>query len=297
MRSVCKPCPVNVLSSNRELEAWRTAHGSGPGQGCVLVPTMGALHAGHADLVRRGAALAADRGLSAGCVVSIFVNPTQFNDPADYARYPKTLEADLEACREAGAAAVYCPEVADIYPNGTAEESPSASLPEVARLPGLEDRFRPGHFAGVCRVVHRLFELVRPTAAIFGEKDWQQLQVIRAMTQERGLAIEIVPHETVRESDGLAMSSRNRFLTPDDRMRGLAISRALRAARSATTPRDAEQVMRLELAAAGIHEPDYAVVRHAHTLMESRQGPWRALITARVGSVRLLDNMPWSPAV
>lgn len=263
------------------------------GGACVLVPTMGALHEGHAALVRRGVEVARERGLAGRCVVWVFVNPTQFNDPSDLARYPRTLDADVALCREAGASVVYAPPVDEVYP--VEAPPPVPTLPRVATEPALEDRFRPGHFAGVCQVVLRMFRLVEPSAAVFGEKDWQQLQVVEAMTRQEGLPIEIIAHATVREADGLAMSSRNRFLSPAERERGLAISRALRACQGAATAGDAEEVMRAELAGAGIDRPDYAVVRHARTLVESREGPWRALITARVGSVRLLDNAAWQP--
>lgn len=255
---------------------------------------MGALHEGHAALIRRGVSLARERSLAGGCVVWIFVNPTQFNDKSDLERYPRTLEADAAMCREAGATFVYAPPVEEVYPPGN--PTPVPTLPAVATEPGLEDRFRPGHFAGVCQVVLRMFRLVEPVAAVFGEKDWQQLQVVTAMTAAENLPIEIVPHATIRESDGLALSSRNRFLSPDDRVRGLAISRALRACQSARTPDDAEQIMRAELAKEGITTPDYATVVNARTLVRSAEGPWRALITARVGSVRLLDNAAWVPA-
>lgn len=279
---------VELFTDRGMLGRWIDARGGG-----VLVPTMGALHAGHAALVRAGAEHAARRSLGAGCLVSIFVNPTQFNDPSDFTRYPKTLDADLTLCREAGAAAVYAPGVEDVYP--PEEPPPVPTLPAVATEPGLEDRFRPGHFAGVCQVVLRLFRLTRPAAAVFGEKDWQQLQVVRAMARAEGLPIEIVPHATVRDPDGLAMSSRNRFLSGAERATGLAISRALRAASGAGTPAEAEAVLRRVLVEAGITDPDYAVVRHAETLMPSDRGPWRALVTARVGSVRLLDNSAWTP--
>lgn len=266
----------------------------GPFHGGVFVPTMGALHAGHARLVRHAAAMPGRAG--AAVVVSIFVNPTQFNDPGDLARYPRTLEADLELCREAGAEAVFAPGVEAVYPPGVAMVQ--GKLPAVATEPGLEDAHRPGHFAGVCQVVRRLFELVRPRAAVFGEKDWQQLQVIRAMTAQERLGVEIVPVPTVREADGLAMSSRNVFLTPDARARASAISRALCEANAATSGAGAEARMRQMLIAAGL-EVEYAVVRDAQTLMplpvNARHG--RALIAARVragaGTVRLIDNAEW----
>lgn len=287
------PEAMKVLKTNRELAAWREeAQGGHMSAGLVFVPTMGALHAGHRALLAAGAALARQRG-GAGCVVSVFVNPTQFNDPADLARYPRTLDADLAMCREAGAAAVYVPGVEDIYPSEDASAAPAPrTLPRVATEPGLEDRQRPGHFAGVYRVVKRLFELVRPEAAIFGAKDWQQLQVIRALAEELadgGLRVEIRAHETVREPDGLAMSSRNRFLSAEDRRRGVALSRALAAARGMSVERGEAQ-MREVLDEAGI-AAEYAVIRDAETLEGVRAGrARRALIAAPVGSVRLIDN-------
>ncbi len=266
--------------------------------GAVLVPTMGALHGGHASLIRLGAALAQSRGFARGCVATIFVNPTQFNDAADLARYPKTLEADLALCAEAGASAVFVPGVGAVYPRWPETSDPGAApprLPRVAWQPGLEDAHRPGHFAGVCQVVARLFELCRPRAAVFGEKDWQQLQVVRGLVAQERLEIEIVVGPTARDADGLAMSSRNRFLTAEDRAKGLALPRAIGAAGLEATVPDAERVLRAALSEAGI-VPDYAVVRDARTLLPAREGTaaaYRTLVAARVGSVRLIDNGPW----
>jgi pantoate--beta-alanine ligase len=254
----------------------------------AFVPTMGALHDGHGQLIRRAAQ---EPGTTV--VVSIFVNPTQFDDPKDFARYPKTLDSDAVICEAAGASIVYAPSVEDVYPPG--EVLSPAPIPPQATTPRLEDGQRRGHFEGVCTVVKRLFELVRPSVAYFGEKDWQQLQVIAAMTKLAGLGVTIAPVETVRDPDGLAMSSRNRFLSPEDRVRGLSLSRALRACQRASTPMEAEGIMRAELEASQV-VADYAVVRDAATLMpvaESSRGPWRALIAARVGSVRLIDNAAW----
>ena len=255
----------------------------------VLIPTMGALHAGHASLIRHGVELA--KRLKHGtCVVWIFVNPTQFNDPTDYARYPKTLDADLRICTEAGAGGVYVPSKDEIYPPGASIRVPE--LPPVATEPGLEDAKRPGHFAGVCQVVLRFFELVRPRIAVFGEKDWQQLQVVRAMTAREMPGVEIAPMPTVREEDGLAMSSRNRFLTREDRIKARAISRALYAGRGDASITNALDVMSEVLREDGI-DPEYAVVRDAETLGAPGSGPMRALIGARVGTVRLIDNVEW----
>jgi pantoate--beta-alanine ligase len=166
---------VIVAQDNTALAAFRAAHPRGSG----FVPTMGALHEGHAELIRRAATIARERGLAAGCSVSIFVNPTQFDDKKDFDRYPQTLAADLALCEAAGAACVYAPRVLDIYPPDA--PIPVPALPGVATSPQLEDAFRPGHFAGVCQVVARLFDLVRPAIAVFGEKDWQQLQVVGPM--------------------------------------------------------------------------------------------------------------------
>ena len=260
------------------------------------MPTMGALHLGHARLVELAAARPeADR---AGVVVSVFVNPTQFNDPKDLERYPRTLDADMEICRRAGAAVVFAPSVEAVYPRGGHAVPPTPLvLPDVATLPGLDDAHRPGHFAGVCQVVKRLFELVRPAAAMFGEKDWQQLQVIRAMTAQQELKVEIVPVPTVRETDGLAMSSRNVFLTAEDRACARSLSAALCAACGERTASEAEARMGKVLREAGAGV-EYAVVREAATLMplasDAKAG--RALIAARVGSVRLIDNAEWRAA-
>ncbi|MFM9994761.1 MAG: pantoate--beta-alanine ligase [Phycisphaerales bacterium] len=263
--------------------------------GGVLVPTMGALHDGHAALIHRAAELAGRDERGAGCVVSIFVNPAQFNDPADYERYPRTLDADLRLCEAAGASVVFAPPASVVYPPGMVVEQPL--LPGVATTPGLEDAHRPGHFAGVCRVVLRLFRLLRPDAAVFGEKDWQQLQVVSAMTESLALPIRIEPHATIREADGLALSSRNRFLSADERRRAVALARALCEAAAAREPADAEDRMRRVLTRAGV-EAEYAAVRDAATLdaPQAARRACRALIAVRLGGTRLIDNAPWVPA-
>jgi pantoate--beta-alanine ligase len=253
----------------------------------VFVPTMGALHSGHAALIAHARSIAAGRPV----VVSIFVNPTQFNDRTDFERYPRTLDADLAACERAGADSVFAPTVDVMYPPGVTIAPPP--LPDVATKPGLEDAHRPGHFAGVCQVVKRLFDLVTPAAAIFGEKDWQQLAVIRAMVRALNLPIDMIPHETIREPDGLAMSSRNSLLAPNHRRQALALSRALVEASRHTDPAKAERAGRTVLLANRV-VPEYFVVRDANTLLPLAPGsPARALVAARVGSVRLIDNAPW----
>lgn len=282
-----------VATSARELTRMLAPNG----RACSFVPTMGALHEGHASLVRQAVNLGHERGLHDGCVVSIFVNPTQFNDPRDLEKYPRTLEADIALCKAAGATIIYAPPVTDVYPPD--ESTPPPPLPAVATTPGLEDARRPGHFAGVCQVVKRLFEIVNPTLAVFGEKDWQQLAVVRAMVNDLRMPIEIVAGPTLREPGGLAMSSRNRRLSPNDLSRARCISQALCDAWAQPIPGAAEHRMREVLLRAGANI-EYAVVRDASTLLSlPERGPFppaRALIAAGVGGVRLIDNEAWRPA-
>lgn len=263
-----------------------------PWGGCAFVPTMGALHEGHASLIR-----AASRS-GRPVVVSIFVNPTQFGPNEDYARYPRTLDADLRTCASAGAAAVFVPAVEAIYPRGidaARDEAAHLALPAVATQPRLEDACRPGHFAGVVQVVTRLFELVQPAVAHFGEKDWQQLRVITDMVEmhpTRFDGLRIVPEPTVREDNGLAMSSRNRYLEPGQIEAARGLSRALQVACAAQHPGTAEALMHGVLEEHGL-EVQYAVVRSAQSLMpvQGFETPTRGLIAAKLGSVRLIDTM------
>ena len=217
----------------------------------ALVPTMGALHAGHLSLVKE----ARER---ADCVVvSVFVNPTQFDDPSDLERYPRTLEADLAACRRSGVDVVFCPAVGELYPDGadTTVEVGALGLP-------LCGAARPGHFRGVTTVVAKLLHAVAPHVAVFGEKDYQQLAVIRRMVCDLLLEVEIVGAPTVREPDGLALSSRNARLDPEARAQAVALVRALDAAEAAVAAgeRDAETLLalaRAELDAAPRAAVDY----------------------------------------
>lgn len=287
----------------------RDAAGLAPFAGGVFVPTMGALHAGHIALIRdarkQADARAPQSEREGAVVVSIFVNPTQFNDRSDFDRYPVTLDADLAACEAAGADVVFVPSGEVVYPPG--ESIPVPPLPAVAggvpgQEPGLEDAHRPGHFAGVCQVVRRLFELVRPAMAMFGEKDWQQYRVIESMTAQEKLDVAITASPTVRESDGLAMSSRNRFLTSGaggPREQALSLVRALRAGQDEPDPATAERTMRRIMEEGGV-EVEYAAVREARSLLPLQGGPAgaiqaRALVAGRVGSVRLIDNAAWGP--
>ncbi|HVP72167.1 MAG TPA: pantoate--beta-alanine ligase, partial [Phycisphaerales bacterium] len=272
-------------------------------QAPVLVPTMGALHAGHLALISRARDIAG-RGGGRGVVVSIFVNPTQFAPNEDFARYPRQLEEDTAICEQAGADVIFAPSVEEMYPAGKARVADGfamPSLPEVATRPKLEDASRPTHFIGVVKVVGRLFDIVQPAQAVFGEKDYQQLRVITDMVREqqpRWRDLQVIPHATVRERDGLAMSSRNAYLTSEQRKTALTLWRALSEAKQERTPAAAEDVMRVLLEEAGF-EIDYAAVRDAQTLMPVVRfdRPCRALIAARiggaegVGGTRLIDNM------
>lgn len=264
---------------------------------CVLVPTMGALHGGHISLMNAAVQRAKIEGVPSA--VSIFVNPKQFNEQADFDKYPDRMADDLEMCEAAGVDIVFNPAVEVVYPPGE-DVTSGIKIPDIASKPGLEDLYRPGHFAGVCQVVSRLFDLCDPSAAVFGEKDWQQLSCIRTMSSQQGRSLTIIPAETVREKTGLAMSSRNLNLSEAAREQAIAISQALFTASSVRIPEQAESLMREILNAGGI-EPEYAVVRDSQTLMPmSDMGlpvhvPCRALIAANVGGVRLIDNAPWTP--
>lgn len=208
-----------ILHTIRELEAHLAALWAA-GQSIGLVPTMGALHAGHASLVARSVAE------NDATVVSIFLNPTQFNDPADLEKYPRTLEADCRLLEAEGAHVVFAPSVAEIYPE---PDTRHFSYPPTDSV--MEGAFRPGHFNGVCQIVSKLFALVNPTRAYFGEKDFQQIAVIRRMVADLGFSLEVVPCPVIREESGLAMSSRNTLLTEDERRTAAHIYRTLAASR------------------------------------------------------------------
>jgi pantoate--beta-alanine ligase len=249
----------------------------------ALVPTMGALHEGHRTLVRVA------RQRAASVVVSVFVNPTQFGPGEDFDRYPRTWDADLAALGEEGADLVFHPDAEDVYPPGsvgvTVDPGPLGGV--------LEGAIRPGHFAGVLTVVAKLFGLVRPDLAVFGEKDYQQLTLIRAMARELALGVEVVGVPTVREDDGLALSSRNRYLDPQQRARAVALSSALRAGADAG-PQGADAVLaaaRAVLAAEPTLVQDYLELTDVDLGPAPSAGPARLLVAARAGTTRLLDNI------
>jgi pantoate--beta-alanine ligase len=244
-----------------------------------VVMTMGALHDGHAALLR------AARAECDQVVATIFVNPTQFGPNEDFGRYPRTLEADLALLNEHGTDVVFLPDVAEVYPNGE---------PTVTVRPGplgsvLEGAHRPGHFDGVLTVVLKLLNLTRPTFAYFGEKDYQQLTLIRAMVAEFNVPTTIVAVPTVREADGLARSSRNRYLSDVDRETALALSRALRAgvAAAANGPDAVLEAAAAELGGVAV---DYLALTDPDLGPVPAAGPARLLVAARVGTTRLIDN-------
>jgi pantoate--beta-alanine ligase len=249
----------------------------------ALVPTMGALHEGHRTLVR------AARRSAATVVVSVFVNPTQFGPGEDFDRYPRTWDADLAALAEEGADVVFHPPVEEVYPKSavgvTVDPGPLGSV--------LEGAIRPGHFAGVLTVVAKLFGLVRPDVALFGEKDYQQLTLIRAMARELALPVEVVGVPTVREDDGMALSSRNRYLAPDQRAAAAAISAALRAGAAAGSEGAAAVLAaaRSVLSAEPTLLQDYLELTDTDLGPAPVAGPARLLVAARAGTTRLLDNI------
>jgi pantoate--beta-alanine ligase len=254
-----------------------------------LVPTMGALHEGHLALVREAARHAGH------VAVSIFVNPTQFGPSEDLDRYPRTLEADCAQCERAGVAVVFAPERADMYPPG--EETRVRVAPTAAALCG---EHRPGHFEGVATIVTKLFALAGPSVAVFGRKDYQQLQVIRRLVGDLLLPVRVIGVPTVREADGLALSSRNRYLAPAERERALAIPRALSEAAEAFAAgeRRAERLRQLVLAPLGVAASsiDYVELADPDTVIpypRSAHVADRALlaVAARIGHTRLIDNV------
>jgi pantoate--beta-alanine ligase len=252
-----------------------------------LVPTMGALHEGHLSLMRRARDEVGPDGV---VVVSVFVNPTQFGPGEDLDRYPRTLDADLGACATAGVDVVFTPSVEEVYPLGvtgnvTVDPGPLGSV--------LEGSVRPGHFAGVLTVVAKLFGLVRPDVAVFGEKDYQQLALIRRMAADLCLGVEIAGAETVREPDGLAMSSRNRYLDEVQRHEAVVLSRALFSARAAAGRGAAAALdtARAELRTSPGVDLDYLAITAPDLGPLPEKGPARLLIAARVGTTRLLDNI------
>ncbi len=275
---------VDRISDLREqVRQWRNA-----GERVGLVPTMGNLHRGHLDLVERMKAHA-DR-----VVVSIFVNPLQFGAGEDFASYPRTLEADCEQLRALGADLVFAPSVAEVYPDG-GELSTRVDVPALGSI--LCGASRPGHFAGVATVVSKLFNLVQPDAAIFGKKDYQQLMVIKQMVRDLNIPVTILEADTVREADGLAMSSRNGYLSPSERQQAPALARILREAAERIVAGERQFRALEEWAVQALNEagfrPDYVSVRRQSDLHEANDTDQDLVLLAAawLGRARLIDNI------
>ncbi|MFK4728789.1 pantoate--beta-alanine ligase [Agromyces mediolanus] len=263
----------------------RIADARAGGASVAFVPTMGALHDGHLALVARA------RELADVVVVSIFVNPLQFGPGEDLERYPRTLDADVAALTGTGAAFVFAPTVAEMYPDG-----PAATRVVAGEVGGLyEGASRPGHFDGMLTVVAKLLNIVQPDAVVFGQKDAQQVFLVRRMVRDLDLPVAVEVVETVRESDGLALSSRNRFLGDAERRTALVLSEALSAAADAAGD-GAPEALAEAVAAFGDHdgaELDYFVIVDPATFLpvaDDATGPALALVAARVGATRLIDN-------
>jgi pantoate--beta-alanine ligase len=255
------------------------------GRKIALVPTMGALHEGHRELIRH-----ARRAPGAVVpVVSIFVNPLQFGAGEDLDRYPRPLEADLQVCREEGVELVFLPGVGDMYPDGADTTVTPGALGD-----RLEGAVRPGHFAGVLTVVAKLFHILAPDVAFFGEKDYQQLVLVKKMVRDLDFPLAVVGVPTVREPDGLAISSRNVYLSPDERLRAATLQRALAAgaAVSARGPQAVLDAAGAVLAGEPALQVEYLELTDPDLGPDPQHGRARLLVAARLGATRLIDNVP-----
>lgn len=273
---------MKVAKSVAVLRAWRK-----PRVGrVVFVPTMGALHPGHASLIRSARRLA---GRAGAVVVSIFVNPTQFGPKEDFSSYPRPWRKDLAICRAAGADAVFVPSSEEMY-----FEDRSITIEEDQLSNSLCGRSRPGHFRGVCTVVAKLFLIVQPTQAVFGEKDWQQLAILRRMVRDLNFPVEVIGHPTIREADGLATSSRNAYLNVEERANAPRLHAALRAAAAKKSPDAIEALARKMIAAIPGARLDYAEAVDAISLqpLKSRKAAGRLAAAVFLGKARLIDNVP-----
>lgn len=276
---------TDAASLRAAVRGWRTA-----GQNVGFVPTMGNLHAGHHSLLKLARARA-DR-----VIASVFVNPTQFGPGEDFERYPRTLAQDQAGLAEAGCDILFAPDVATMYPFGPAA-SVSIHVPTVTET--LEGAHRPGHFDGVATVVAKLFSLVQPDIAVFGQKDFQQLKVIERMVADLSLSVKVMGAPTLRDTDGLALSSRNQYLSTQERSRAPQIHATLQQARELFQQGHSwqalEQAAKARLERAGF-VPDYFAIRRADDLGEpgpdEREG-LVALVAARLGATRLIDNLPF----
>ena len=279
---------MEIVHTVRDLQASLSALRA-QGKTVGLVPTMGALHAGHASLVKRSVAE------NNATVVSVFVNPTQFNDKTDLEKYPRTLEADCRLLDECGATIAFAPSVEEVYPEPDTRRFSYAPLDTV-----MEGKYRPGHFNGVCQVVSKLFDMVKPDRAYFGEKDFQQLAIIREMVRQMHFPLQIVGCPIVREADGLALSSRNKRLTPEQRTEALQISQTLFASveyAKSHTVAETKQFVEDRIAAALGLRLEYFSLVDGNTLQDV--SAWDdstyivGCITVFCGEVRLIDNIKY----
>jgi pantoate--beta-alanine ligase len=282
---------MEIIASPHEMQVWSETERR-RGETIAFVPTMGFLHEGHLILMREG------RRHATRLASSLFVNPTQFGPNEDFARYPRNFDGDCAMMRAVPVDVLFAPEAQVMFPTGS---QTWVEATEVTR--GLCGDHRPGHFRGVTTVVAKLFNIVKPHCALFGEKDFQQLRAIERMVQDLNFDLTIIPVPTVREPDGLAMSSRNAYLKPDERCRALALSCALRAAGAAVKAgaRDPEEVRRIArklLESTPGVEIEYVEAVDAVSLrpLDVIDRPLVVAIAARVGTTRLIDNMVFSPA-
>lgn len=262
---------MHVITDVSELE---------PYHGCAFVPTMGALHDGHLSLIQKA------KKTDYPALVSIFVNPEQFSPDEDFNQYPQNLEQDLAFAQSVGTDVVFIPSVETMYP-GSPEK---IQLPKAATTPCLEDACRPTHFRGVCVAVARLFDLVKPSLTVFGLKDYQQFLIIKQLIEQEGArwdGLKITGAKIIRDKDGLAMSSRNVYLSSEERTQALGIHKAIKCT---TEPQMLDVLQSHNL------DVEYAVIRDSETLLEPSEGrPRRTLVAAKVGCTRLIDNGEVSP--
>jgi pantoate--beta-alanine ligase len=277
---------MKTIRTAKAMAAWSAAH-QREGVTIGLVPTMGALHAGHRALIR-AARLSCD-----AVVVSLFVNPAQFGPKEDFSRYPRQPKADAALCDKEGVDVLFAPPVNEIYPDGF---ETTVAVPKLASR--WEGALRPGHFAGVATVVTKLLALVRPAAAFFGQKDFQQAALIRRLVQDLNLGTRVIVYPTVREADGLALSSRNVFLTPAQRRAAPALFRALNAGRLALrsgvrSGAAIQRAMRKVVATEPLARPEYLAVCDPDTLEPLARVRGRAVLLGaiRIGRIRLIDNL------
>jgi len=276
---------MRILKTLTDLDQWRHSLDTDLG----FVPTMGALHEGHLSLIRKA------KAENDTVIVSIYVNPTQFNNPEDLAKYPRTIEADLDLLRSVSTDAVYLPSTEDLYPQ--AVESDDYSFGPIEKV--MEGSYRAGHFQGVATIVHRFFDLIKPVRAYFGEKDFQQLQIIKELVFQKKLPIQIIPVAISREDSGLARSSRNERLTEDQRRNAAVIFRSLEYAREHWSEQAVnETVLNMKSMFRDLEDAQVEYIQFVDETSLQQVDDWsdaehvRAFIAVFFGEVRLIDNLP-----